>query len=154
MTTRAEIDSFLAEHRIAFVGLSRNRRDFSRTLFKEFRCRGYDAIPVNPNATEIEGLPSYPSLAKIPGGVSAAILLMPPAAADAILADSLAAGVRHLWLYGATQSRKFSPSAQAFCRERGISAIEGECPFMFLPQAGLPHRVHGFCRKLFSAYPA
>jgi hypothetical protein len=46
-----------------------------------------------------------------------------------------------------------SRGAVEFCRSRGIRVIEGECPFMFLPNAGFPHQFHGFCRKLLGAYP-
>ena len=55
MTERQLIDDFLAQKRIAVVGVSRNPRDFTRTMFNEFIRRGYDAVPVNPNAAEIDG---------------------------------------------------------------------------------------------------
>jgi hypothetical protein len=34
-TNRADIDDFLAQHRIAIVGVSREPNDFSRRLFRE-----------------------------------------------------------------------------------------------------------------------
>jgi predicted CoA-binding protein len=51
---RPAIDSFLKLKRIAFVGVSRKEADFSRALWKEFRERGYNLIPVNPNAGTID----------------------------------------------------------------------------------------------------
>ncbi len=50
MTTRREIDGFLALKRVAMVGVSRDPRDFSRMLFREMKKRGYDMVPVNPGA--------------------------------------------------------------------------------------------------------
>ena len=51
MTTLAvRANEFLAQRRIALVGVSRNPRDLSRTLFRELRRRGYDVVPVNPDA--------------------------------------------------------------------------------------------------------
>ena len=53
--TIRQIDGFLALKRIAVVGVSRNPKEISYTLWQELRQRRYDAIPVNPAATEIDG---------------------------------------------------------------------------------------------------
>ncbi len=42
------IEDFLAQKRIAMVGVSRHPKDFSADLFQELRRRGYDMVPVNP----------------------------------------------------------------------------------------------------------
>ena len=44
MTSRKDIDDFFALKRFLVVGVSRNPKDFSRTLFRELRARGYDAV--------------------------------------------------------------------------------------------------------------
>ena len=49
MALRARIDDFLSRKRLALVGVSRNPQDFTRSMFREFRRRGYDVVPVNPN---------------------------------------------------------------------------------------------------------
>jgi predicted CoA-binding protein len=64
-TSRAIIDDFLAHKRIAFVGVSRNASDFSRQLWGELKRRGYDLIPVNPDAAEIDGVPCVPAVTAI-----------------------------------------------------------------------------------------
>ena len=46
-TSRADVDDFLPQKRLAFVGVSRNRADFSRTLWNELKRRGYDLVPVH-----------------------------------------------------------------------------------------------------------
>jgi len=51
------IEDFLAQKRIAMIGISRNPRDFSAALFEEFRKRGYDVVPLNPNVPEVLGQP-------------------------------------------------------------------------------------------------
>jgi len=49
MTTLAvRASDFLAQRRIALVGVSRDPRDLSRALFRELRGRGYDVVPVHP----------------------------------------------------------------------------------------------------------
>ncbi len=55
MTTKKQIDDFLALKRIAFVGVSHNPKEFSYALWQEFRQRRYEAIPVNPNVAVLDG---------------------------------------------------------------------------------------------------
>ena len=47
MTTLELINQFFSQKRIALIGASRNPRDFSRGLMKEFIGRGIDVVPVN-----------------------------------------------------------------------------------------------------------
>jgi predicted CoA-binding protein len=50
-----DITKFLECKRVAFVGVSRDPHHFSRSLWREFLAKGYDPVPVDPQATEIEG---------------------------------------------------------------------------------------------------
>ncbi len=145
--TREQIEQFLTQKRIAAVGVSRNPRDFTRMLFRELRSRGYDIVPVNPSIGEIEGVSCYPEIKAIAPPVSAVLLLTLPAVTEQVVRDCLDREVTHIWMY-----RKSAPAMKA-CEEKGITVIAGECPFMFLPDASFPHRVHGFIRKIFRTYP-
>ena len=58
-STREKIEQFLGQKRLAIVGVSRDRADISRQLMTEFRNRGYDAVPVTPTVTEMDGLTCY-----------------------------------------------------------------------------------------------
>jgi uncharacterized protein len=146
-TTYARIEGFLAHRRLAVVGVSRNPQDFTRKIFAEFRRHEYDAVPVNPAAADLEGLRCYASVGEIAPPVEAALLLTPPAATPAVVRDCDAAGIRSVWML------RSSPSALAFCEAHGISAVSGECPFMFLAGNQGPHRIHAFLRRLFGRYP-
>jgi uncharacterized protein len=141
--------AFLAVKRIAVVGVSRNENDFSRVVLRELLSRGYDAVPVNPALAEVDGRPTYPSISDIEPPVEAALLLTPASAAEAVVADALRAGVRKVWLHRGAGAGSATPAALALCEANGIEAVHGLCPFMALPDAGLPHRVHGFFRRNF-----
>jgi CoA binding domain len=52
-TSIEPIDDFLAQKRIAIVGISREEKSMSVILFKELCDRGYDVVPVNPNVTGV-----------------------------------------------------------------------------------------------------
>lgn len=146
------IEHFLATKRFAMVGLSRSPHHFSAMLFNEFVRRGYDVLPVNPHATEVFGQTCYARVADIQPPVEAALLMTPSTATDAAVADCAQAGVRQIWLYSAGSGGAVTVSAIAFCRGRGIDAVPGECPFMFLPHNGL-HSIHGFINKIIGRYP-
>ncbi len=153
MTSRHAIEDFLASKRIAVVGVSRNPKDFTRTLFGEFRRRGYDVVPVTPNAAEVDGLLCFGRVQDVRPPVEGALLLTNPATTDQVVRDCAEAGVPRVWMYRATGAGAVSAPAVDFCELNGIQVIGGECPYMFLPHAGLPHRIHGIVRKFFGSYP-
>jgi len=123
-------------------------------LFREFLKRGYDAVPVNPQVSEIEGRPCFPSIGEVQPAVEAALLMTSPSVSEVVVRDCAQAGVRQVWFYRAAGTGAVSPAAVAFCAEKGIAMVDGECPFMFFPNAGLGHRIHGWCKKLMGSYPA
>jgi len=151
--TRAQIEEFLSQKRFAAVGVARDSKDFTRSLMREFLGRLYDVVPVNPGATEIEGRKCFARVQDIVPPVAAALLLTSPAITEEVVRDCAAAGVTQLWMYRAGGAGAVSPVAVAFCREKGISVIAGECPFMFLPRTGFPHRVHGLIKRIVGSYP-
>jgi len=151
--TLAVIDDFLAQKRIVFVGASRDAKSFSRRLFDEFRKRGYDVVPVNPGASEIDGLPCYASVQDIQPPVDAALLMTSRDVTYRAVLDCEQAGIRRVWVYGVSGSNDASAGAVEFCTAHGIDVVAGYCPFMFLPQAGLVHRFHGRVMKFMRTYP-
>ena len=152
-TTRADIDSFLGHRRLAMVGVSRDPKHFSRYLLKELCTRGYDVVPVNPAAQEIDGRPCIPNVKAIEPPVEAALLMTPPSETIKVVDDCADAGIHEIWMHRGGGQGSVSQVAVALCREKGIRVVEGECPFMFLPNTQFPHRVHGFIRKLVGGYP-
>ncbi|HET8550830.1 MAG TPA: CoA-binding protein [Bryobacteraceae bacterium] len=148
------IHEFLACRRIAAAGVARDSRHFSRTIFRELRARGYDVVPVNPHASEIDGMRCYARVTDIDPPVEAALLTTTGAASEAVAQDCADAGVKHVWLYRAVGQGAVTPGAVAVCERNGISVVPGECIFMFLRDAGWIHAVHRLWRKAVGSYPA
>ncbi len=138
---------FLSARRIAVVGVSRNEKDFSRMLLRELLRRGYDAVPVNPALTEAEGRRAFKLVSEIDPPVEAALFLTAPATTEAVLRDALHAGVRKVWLHRGGGAGSGTPAALALCEASGVEAVHDLCPFMALPGASFPHRLHGFFRR-------
>ncbi|MCW5976442.1 MAG: CoA-binding protein [Bryobacteraceae bacterium] len=152
-STRERIDDFLHQKRIAMVGVSRHEKDFSRSLFREFEKRGFEMVPVHPEAAEIDGRACYRRLQDIQPPVDGALLMTTPAVTDAVVEDCAEAGVRRVWMYRATGEGAVSRRAVKFCREKGIDVVPGYCPFMFFENTAFFHRVHGVLLKLAGKYP-
>src|SRR5262249_23799117 len=144
---------FLGLKRVAVVGVSRDPKDFTRVLFAEFRRRGYDAVPVNPHLSEVDGLPCYPSLTSLPQPVDGVLMMTKPSVTRDVVQDCARAGVRQVWMHRGIGAGAVEDSAVKFCTNEGMDVIAGECPFMFFPDTGWIHRAHGFCRKMFGGYP-
>jgi predicted CoA-binding protein len=132
----SEIQAFLALRRIAMIGVSHEPKHFSRAVFRAWRDRGYDMVPVNPVAAEIEGAQSFAHVQDVTPAVDAVLVLTLPAVSEKVVADCVAAGIRHVWLY------RRSPAAESLCVQKGIDFVTGECPLMYLQDMAWPHRLH------------
>lgn len=148
-----DIGEFLATKRLAIVGVSRDPKHFSRALFREFLAQEYDAVPVNPQAAEIEGRRCFARVADITPPVEAALLMTPAATTDQALRECSEAPIKRIWIYQAGHDEEVHERAVESCRKRGLAVVKGYCPFMFLPKPAFFHRVHRFFMKVAGSYP-
>jgi uncharacterized protein len=153
-TTIAEVRDFLNLRRIALIGVSRDPKDFSRVLFRELCERGYDMVPVNPSADELEQKRCFARLQEIEPPVQGALLMTPPQETDRVVRDCVETGIRYVWMHRGGGQGSVSGEAVDVCRQQGIHLVEGYCPFMFLSRTPFFHRVHGFLLKVTGTYPA
>jgi uncharacterized protein len=154
MSSASPITTFLAHRRLAFVGVSRDPKDFSRSLFRDWQARGYELVPIHPEAAEIEGRKAYPRIADVDPPVRAAFVMTPPAQTERVARECADAGVEALWMHRGVGQGAVSDAAVAACRSRGMSVVAGACPFMFLPGSGGVHAFHRFVLKLFGRLPS
>ena len=152
--TMNDIRKFLALRRIAMPGVSRDPKDFSRLLFAELRNRGYDVVPVNPGAAEIEGVPCFASVREIAPPVEGALVITPAGSSQAVLEDCEAAGVHDIWLYRAFGQGSVSAAALGYAESHQMRVVAGECPFMSLPETAWYHGAHRVWRGLTGRLPA
>ena len=153
MTTMESVQDFLGQKRLAVVGVSKQSGDFSRMLFRELRQRGYDAVPVNPGTSDIEGDRCFPRVQDIDPPVDNALLMTNQAVTETVVRDCIAAGVKRIWLYRGAGKGAVTAAAVKMCETNGIAVIPGECPLMFLPETGWVHHFHGFVKKIVRTYP-
>lgn len=152
-SVRAAIEAFLAVKRFAFVGVSRQAMDFSRAVFAEFVKRGYDVVPVNPNAALIEDLRCYPVIEEVQPPVEAAFLMLPAASLSRAVERCASAGVRRLWIHRGAGRGAQTQAAVDLAGKHGMVVVAGECPLMWLPNALWIHRAHRALRQITGTLP-
>jgi predicted CoA-binding protein len=146
--------SFLRSRRIAVTGVSRTPASHGgNVVFDRLRQRGYEVVPVNPNAEAIDGVTCYPNLVSIPGGVDAVVIATRPEHASATIAECAALNIRQVWMHRAFGAGSVSAEAAAEGRRAGITVIEGGCPLMFEPASDGGHKFLRFFCSLGGAVP-
>ena len=148
-STAASVRDFVGLRTLAFVGLSRDPRQFANYAYRDLRGKGYKLTPVNPNAETLEGDRCYPSLRALPEPVDGAIVMVRPEAAKDVVVDAAAAGIRRIWV----QQGAESAAVIQLCERLGITAVAGECILMFAEPAQFFHRAHRFGRRLCGTLP-
>ncbi|UCF40349.1 MAG: CoA-binding protein [Gemmatimonadota bacterium] len=137
---RESVTDFLAQRRIAVAGVSRSTGEAANLIYRKLRGAGYEVFPVNPSADRVEGDACYPELGAVPGGVDGVVIATPPAAAEAIVRQCHALGIRRVWMHRSVGQGSVSEAAVQFCREHGIAVIPGACPMMYCEPVDVAHR--------------
>lgn len=117
------IDEFLIQEKIAVVGASSDSNKVGNKVFRKLLSRGFTVYPVNPFATSVEGVTSYPSLKDLPEKVDGIVLVVPPSVTDKIVQEALDLGIERIWMQPGAESEE----AVKVCQEKGICYIAREC---------------------------
>jgi predicted CoA-binding protein len=148
MTSQASVDGFLAQKTLAIAGVSRSGKGFGNAVLKDLTGKGYEILPVHPEAGEVGGVPSFRSLSDLPKKVGGLVLVVPPQQTEKLVREAREAGIDRVWM----QQGAESPEAIRFCAENGIDAVHGECIMMFAQPTGI-HRFHHWLWGLFGKLP-
>ncbi|MEM7231020.1 MAG: CoA-binding protein [Planctomycetota bacterium] len=114
------IEDFLSEGPYAVVGASRNRHKYGNKCLRCYQQAGKEAIPINPQSDEIEGLKAYPSLSDAPK-VRAISVITPPEVTAEVLREAAELGIRYAWLQPGAESSE----AYAAVEDTDINLIAG-----------------------------
>lgn len=140
----AKIDNmaqdFLAQKKIAVVGVSDKRETGCNLAYNNFKKNGYQVYAVNPRISTFDGAPCYPDLKSIPEKVDAVFILTNPKVTEQIVDQCVDLGIKHVWMHCmmgtkpglAAGMTSVSQSAVDKARANGIAVIPGSCPNQFL----------------------
>lgn len=110
--------------RIAVVGCSPDPRSDSHRIARMLIDKGHDVVPVNPNAREILGRRSYPSLRDVPGAIDLVDVFRRSEHVAAIVEEAIDKGSKVVW----TQLGIGNEQAAARATAAGITMIMDRCP--------------------------
>jgi predicted CoA-binding protein len=148
MTSKAAVDEFLRQEKLAVVGVSRTGAKFGNMALRELRDQGYRVFPVHPSAATIESLRCYPSLKALPEPVGGVLIVLPPRQTEKVVQQAAQAGIRRVWL----QQGSESPQAIRYCQQHHLTTVYGECILMFARPRGL-HGAHRWAWGLLGKLP-
>ena len=147
------VKDFLAQKKIAVVGVSDKRETGCNAAYKRFKDAGYAVTPVNPRLTSFDGDPCYPDLKSIPEKPDAVFILTRPSVTDQIVQQCVDLGIQRVWMHCmmgtkpglAAGMTSVSQDAVQTCRDNGITVIPGACPNQYLK----PDFGHSMMRVMF-----
>src|ERR1700750_682361 len=108
---------------VAVVGLSRDPAKAAHAVPAGLKAAGFRIVPVNPEASELLGEPSYPTLAAIPFPIELVLVFPPARSAPEIAEQAVAIGAKALWL----QQGIYSSEARRIAKAAGLQYVEDRC---------------------------
>jgi len=150
------VEDFLAQKKIAVVGVSDKRETGCNLAYRKFKESGYEVSAVNPRIESFEDDPCYPDLGTIPEKPEGVFILTNPKITDEVVQQCVDLGIQRVWMHCmmgtkpglAASMTSVSKEAVRMCEENGITVIPGTCPNQFLK----PDFGHKIMRGLFRTF--
>ena len=150
------VQGFLAQKKIAIVGVSDKRDTGCNLAYKKFKENGYQVYAVNPRISAYDGDVCYTDLKSIPDKPEAVFILASPKVTEQIVGQCAELGIKHVWMHCmmgtkpglAASMTSVSQSAVEMCKANGIEVIPGTCPNQFLK----PDFAHAMMRGLWRTF--
>ena len=143
-----QIEEFIATEPLALVGVSRNKRKFGYTAFKELKEKGMKLIPVNPFASEINGSKVYNKINSLPDEIKGIIIMTKKEETAQLVREAKQKGLRQVWIQQMADSKEAIEELEG----SGINYITKECIFMHYKPNGI-HKFHRAVWKFFGIFP-
>jgi hypothetical protein len=134
------VKDFLAQKKIAVVGVSDKRETGCNAAYKRFKDAGYTVSAVNPRIESFQGDPCYPDLKAIPEKPEAVFILTNPRITEQIVQQCVDLGIKRVWMHCMMGTKpglaegmtSVSQDAVSLCKANGITVIPGACPNQYL----------------------
>ncbi len=150
------VQDFLAQKKIAIVGVSIKRETGCNLNYKKFKEAGYQVYAVNPHITTYDGKPCYADLKSLPEKPDAVFMLTHPKVTEQMVQQCVDLGIKHVWMHCMMGTKpglvagitSVSQSAVGMCQANRIAVIPGSCPNQFLK----PDFAHKMMRGLWRTF--
>ena len=150
------VQGFLAQKKIAIVGVSDKRETGCNLSYKKFKEAGYQVYAINPRISSYDESPCYADLKSLPEKPDAVFMLTNPKVTEQIVQQCVDLGIKHIWMHCMMGTKpglaagitSVSQSAVEMCKTNGIAVIPGSCPNQFLE----PDFAHKMMRGLWRTF--
>jgi uncharacterized protein len=106
---------------VAILGASQDRSKFGNKAVRAYASKGYKVYPINPKATEIEGVKAYASILDLPEKkLDVVSFYLPPAIGLKAIEEVAQLDVKEVWLNPGAESPELTARGEAL----GITMIE------------------------------
>jgi predicted CoA-binding protein len=136
----ASVAEFLEGERLAVAGVSRDSKQAANAIYRRLLSSGFEVLPVNPRAEEVEGVRCFPDVLSLPDSVHGLVVATPPAASAQIVREAGERGIGHIWFHRSFGSGSVSEEAVRACEGLGMHCIVGGCPMMFCEPVDIAHK--------------
>ena len=127
--------AFLNPHAVAVVGVSQRGEGVGAALLANLQRAGFPGrlYPIHPQATEINGLPAFPRVSAVGAPVDLALIAVPAAAVEAVVADCATAGVHGVvvissgFAEASAAGREAEQRLRALVRASGMRLVGPNC---------------------------
>lgn len=144
MISRAKVDEFMAQKKLALVRASRKTRVSGFLIDKELEARGYSVSVVYLD----EDAPGS-KLKDLKEPVGGVIIAVPADLCQKAVSQAVDAKIQRIWI----QKDSASKEALQLCEQKGISVVYGECIMMFAEPVKSFHAFHRWIMKLLGKLP-
>ena len=134
------IEDFLRGQRFAVAGVSRDSKQAANAIFRRLVTAGFQVFPVNPNASEVEGVECYSDVVSLPESVHGVVVATPPSASAQLVRECREKGIGRVWFHRSFGTGSVSDEAVRECERLGIGCIVGGCPLMFCEPVDIGHK--------------
>ncbi|MEZ6126658.1 MAG: CoA-binding protein [Planctomycetaceae bacterium] len=121
MQLEHQIADFLEAGPFAVVGASPDRSKYGNKVLRCCLQHEMHAVPVNPNAAEVEGISACRSLSEMQPVARSVSIITPPPVTERVVAEALELGIRQFWMQPGAESA----AAVAACKAAGANVISG-----------------------------
>lgn len=146
------INEFKLATHIAIAGVSRTSKGkWGNTLMKELMKIGIKVYPINPIATEIDGIKCYQRLRELPFEVQSLIIATRPEVTLQLVMEAKDSGIKRVFMQKGSGKGSATPEAIQYCKDNNIDYVYGVCPMMIYGMGG--HKFHYWVRKTIGGLP-
>ena len=113
-------------------------------VFRNLKEKGYEILPINPNAAEINGVVCYADVSALPDNISHLIVLTKKNQTLQVVEAAVKKGIKNIWVQQSSETKE----VMDFANGKDNNFLFKKCIMMYAQPKGM-HKFHRFVNDLF-----